>query len=1021
MTFSLRRLTTTIIIILLIGVSAFVTAVVSSFDLNNFRAELSDEISSRISQPVDLGKAHFSIKHGPSFAFDQILMGSKDGSFYLTAEHIFFRLEALPLITGKFKFSEILFEEPTLVVKIGQQGTDDNQRKRLFVDQSLIDGDMVRGLRIKHGNFTIEDYRGRQTPLTIGLADLDLVVDDLSLRQSGWIEADADIICNNIKSPFQLKGYVHAGESTPFWDNARYELELQARDFASDVISQQYRKALAGFQIYGRSNIKAKLNGSPASSLDFDLRLSGRDLGLLLPGAEDAIVANTFSANGTWQHKDRKYRVSDLALQFGPLALSGDTQLDLSEETPQLDATVTVPEIKLADLDRLLLKNLFLKDHPEIAFAAGSLSLEQLHIAGPLSLLTGPKAVSAIKSLQLSVEQGEIHFGESKTLRAGRFGIDWDNDTLKLEHLSFNLDSLRLEAESALKIDIVEESDRLRVSGRSGLNVNYLFSPDDPAKQLLPEDGLRVSLFTDAVYNSGRLTLTDNLIALPSIKTIVQGEWDRADDERFSLDLDIQEFPLHELPLISPAVRKIEPDGMLAAAIRIDGDSNSTPRINGSLQLKDVHANLPRPIADINELSGTLNLEWPFLGGNNLSAKLGQSPINLDLDIPDLHKARIDMIITGKEVRSDELIFRSEKTFLRDVDAVISFVDNTLLLGPIHTRMDGGTDVTINGTVTNFPVPDTELTIEGAYGNIDEVIGLWISEEGRSGHRVKKKRGHLEIDVKTDAGEIHHLPFEQGEAHISFRDPALVIYPLTFKSGPGFGTGQVLVEFRDNEPPLLRMSGHLEDFSALDVYQQLLQRKGIVTGSLRGDFYLEGSAGALNEVFLPDSFGAFNFEIKNGNLKKMRALSEVLTIFNIYPIFTSGGQERGVPFKTLSSNVSMENGVLSTEDMVMSGDVMNMSMAGTQNLITNTVDLEMGLMPLRTIDRLVTKIPLAGWILTGKDKSLVTAHFKLTGSADDPEIKAIPIESASRQVVGIFKRLFTLPVKVISDVGKAIE
>ena len=105
----------------------------------------------------------------------------------------------------------------------------------------------------------------------------------------------------------------------------------------------------------------------------------------------------------------------------------------------------------------------------------------------------------------------------------------------------------------------------------------------------------------------------------------------------------------------------------------------------------------------------------------------------------------------------------------------------------------------------------------------------------------------------------------------------------------------------------------------------------------------------------------------------------------------------------------------------MKGDVMNMSMSGNQDLISSEVDLEIGIMPLRTIDRLVTKIPLAGWILGGEDKALVTAHFKLTGPGDNPEITAIPIESASKQVVGIFKRILTLPVKIVTDIGEAIE
>ena len=112
MTFSLRRLTITIVFVLLIGAATVISVFLATFDLNSFRGQLSDSLSSRLSQPVNLGQAHFSIKHGPSFAFENVLVGTKDAAFHLRTEHVFFRLEVLPLLTGSFKFTEILFEKP---------------------------------------------------------------------------------------------------------------------------------------------------------------------------------------------------------------------------------------------------------------------------------------------------------------------------------------------------------------------------------------------------------------------------------------------------------------------------------------------------------------------------------------------------------------------------------------------------------------------------------------------------------------------------------------------------------------------------------------------------------------------------------------------------------------------------------------------------------------------------------------------------------------------------------------------
>lgn len=43
-------------------------------------------------------------------------------------------------------------------------------------------------------------------------------------------------------------------------------------------------------------------------------------------------------------------------------------------------------------------------------------------------------------------------------------------------------------------------------------------------------------------------------------------------------------------------------------------------------------------------------------------------------------------------------------------------------------KMDGGTEVTVNGTVKNFTSADIELDIKGKHGNIDEIIALWQND-----------------------------------------------------------------------------------------------------------------------------------------------------------------------------------------------------------------------------------------------------------------------------------------------------
>jgi hypothetical protein len=61
-----------------------------------------------------------------------------------------------------------------------------------------------------------------------------------------------------------------------------------------------------------------------------------------------------------------------------------------------------------------------------------------------------------------------------------------------------------------------------------------------------------------------------------------------------------------------------------------------------------------------------------------------------------------------------------------------------------------------------------------------------------------------------------------------------------------------------------------------------------------------------------------------------------------------------------------------------------------------------------------------GWVLTGKNRTLLTAYFEAKGAWGDPQVSAIPIKSMAKGVLNIFKRVFQLPGKLITDTGEVI-
>jgi hypothetical protein len=70
-----------------------------------------------------------------------------------------------------------------------------------------------------------------------------------------------------------------------------------------------------------------------------------------------------------------------------------------------------------------------------------------------------------------------------------------------------------------------------------------------------------------------------------------------------------------------------------------------------------------------------------------------------------------------------------------------------------------------------------------------------------------------------------------------------------------------------------------------------------------------------------------------------------------------------------------------------------------------------GVHPLVTVDTVLSKIPIAGYIFTGKNRAFLSYVYEVKGDLDDPKVEAIPIKSLGEGVFGIIKRLLETPIR----------
>jgi hypothetical protein len=75
------------------------------------------------------------------------------------------------------------------------------------------------------------------------------------------------------------------------------------------------------------------------------------------------------------------------------------------------------------------------------------------------------------------------------------------------------------------------------------------------------------------------------------------------------------------------------------------------------------------------------------------------------------------------------------------------------------------------------------------------------------------------------------------------------------------------------------------------------------------------------------------------------------------------------------------------------------------------IDAKIGIHPLVTLDTVLSNVPIAGYIITGKDKAFLSFIYEVKGDLDNPKIEAIPIKSIGEGFLGIIKRLLETPLR----------
>ncbi|MDP2690201.1 MAG: AsmA-like C-terminal domain-containing protein, partial [Deltaproteobacteria bacterium] len=186
-------------------------------------------------------------------------------------------------------------------------------------------------------------------------------------------------------------------------------------------------------------------------------------------------------------------------------------------------------------------------------------------------------------------------------------------------------------------------------------------------------------------------------------------------------------------------------------------------------------------------------------------------------------------------------------------------------------------------------------------------------------------------------------------------------------------------------------------------------KKEYLTGTFGADIELSGERGTT--PFTAGLNGKASFRAVKGRMWKIPVLTEIFSIVNILSIDELW--KKGLPYKTIAGDFTMKGGAAATENIEMDSDSMRISAAGEIHLPESKMDMVVALRPFVTIDKIISNIPLAGWLITGKDESTVSMYFGVKGPLKSPTVLPKPITGISKGVFGILQRILEAPVEIL--------
>ncbi|MFQ5427600.1 MAG: AsmA-like C-terminal domain-containing protein [Thermodesulfobacteriota bacterium] len=316
----------------------------------------------------------------------------------------------------------------------------------------------------------------------------------------------------------------------------------------------------------------------------------------------------------------------------------------------------------------------------------------------------------------------------------------------------------------------------------------------------------------------------------------------------------------------------------------------------------------------------------------------------------------------------------------------------------------------------SFNLSSNRFDTAEVWGEGTEGIRQWITEVSKMGltreHRDKgaaRLMGSGKINIHE--GSVLGEEIKDFKATTLFRPEAVSFDPIVFITEGGTVKGRTVFYRGHKSPDLFEAGVAGSGIHLKDVLTRLGASNEMITGTLYGDMEIRCQRDVTPFTRCLNGHG--HLKAERGRMWKFPVISKIFSIVNIVSIDELF--KKGLPYRALTGDFIVKDGIFTSENLLFESDSMKMSAVMEVDSVESTIDATLGVHPFVTIDKIVTTIPLVGWIIGGDEKSSVSLYYSLKGPLKQPTVGPAPIKNIKEGIIGKLERLITSPIKIIQE------